>query len=63
MYILYKWINKHPQSSIVNTTKVSHKTVRKILNGIHQVIQEDLSMEDDLMIGKLYYFIYYYASS
>ncbi|KAI8083937.1 hypothetical protein BDF21DRAFT_337793, partial [Thamnidium elegans] len=50
LYILFMWVKKAPQGYIVDTIGCFHQTVRKVINGIQQVIQEDLSMEDDLMI-------------
>jgi uncharacterized protein YlzI (FlbEa/FlbD family) len=47
------WVKKAPQGYIIDTIGCAPQTVRKVINGIQQVIQEDLNLEDDLMIGRL----------
>lgn len=57
MLILYEWLHRTARGQIAKKVGCSAKVVRSVLNGLQELLQEDLSLENDLRIGKISYFI------
>lgn len=56
--ILYEWLSHAKRDKIAKRLGVSKKAVRRVLNAFYQMIQEDLSLEDDLRIGNKTFILY-----
>lgn len=54
--ILYEWIFNVKRGQIAKRIGCSNKVVRTVLNSLQQVLQEDLSLENDLRIGNKFTF-------
>ncbi|KAI9325030.1 hypothetical protein BD770DRAFT_405324 [Pilaira anomala] len=49
--VLYEWAHYTKRAQIAKKYKTSQRSVRSVLNGLQQILQEDLRLEEDLMIG------------
>lgn len=60
--ILYQWLSTTNRGEIARIVGVNQQSVRKVLKSVVQVLQEDLSLETDLRIGKPLVYTYIYIN-